>query len=51
LALVIEAFDDLFREMLWHEQRRLLVEGIEQVGAARLRPAARLVDGAEAFRD
>ncbi len=51
LALVIEAFDDLFRELLRHEQRRLLVEGIEQVGAARLRPAARLVDGAEAFRD
>ena len=51
LAFIIKPFDNLLGEILRREQRRLLVEGIEQVCTARLRPAARLVDRAEALGD
>ena len=44
VALVIETLDNFFCEILRHKQWGLLIERIEQVGAVRLRPAARLVD-------
>ncbi len=42
---------DLLDQVLRNEQARLLVVRVDQVGAARPRPAAQLVDRAEALRD
>jgi hypothetical protein len=48
LALVVEPLAHLVGETLRRQQRRLHVERIQQVIRVRLRPTARLVDGAKA---
>ena len=51
LAAIIEPLAHLFGQPLRRQQRRLLIERVEQIAAARLRPAARLVHRAKAPRD
>ncbi len=51
VALEVEPLGHFLGQGLRRKQRRLAVEGVEQIAAARLRPAARLVDRAEAARD
>ena len=51
LALEVQPSGDLLGQMLWHQERRLLVRGVDKVAARRLHPALGLVGGAEASRD
>jgi hypothetical protein len=51
LATIIEALGHLLGQPLRGQQRRLAVERVDEIAAARLRPAPRLVDRTKAARD